>query len=498
MSDAADPALPLCCLAFDFGAGSGRAMLATLRNDWLDLEELLRFPGLETGGPEGPHWDAPRLFSNLEAGLAAAAAQAATRGLRVASIGVDGWGLDYGLVGPEGRLLAAPVHYRHPRSQRGLDASPLPLDRIARITEGQILAGNTLFQLIAERSDRPDLLGRAERLLMIAELASHHLTGCAVNELTLARTSGLHDRRLDRWSDEILDATGLPRRLFGPIAQPGSLLGPLRPALAAASGLGPVPVVTVAGHDTASAVYALPLGPTEAFMIAGSWNVVGFECAATAVPAEALTAGFGVEGGATGRALVTRSLPGLLLMRRLQAGLASPGGARPDFPSMAAAARAALEKGLPVALDPSDPALLASADMQAAAFGQMQAAGHTPAGTDAELILALYLGLVEQAAAALGTAARLAGEPWRALRLGGGGAQDGFLCSLLASRLGVPVLAGPVEASAAGNALFQLIGLGRVDSLPNARRFIANSGMTREYPPDADLERLLKGAPCSP
>ncbi|MFV0385348.1 rhamnulokinase [Paracoccus sp. (in: a-proteobacteria)] len=476
-----------CCLAFDFGAGSGRAVLAHVRNGRMELAEILRIPGAEVQLQDGPHWDMAALFAHVEQGLQVATSHA----VQIASVGVDSWGLDYGLLDGTGHLLAQPRHYRHPGSQRGFAASPFDGEWLAQVTDAQVLPVNTVFQLLDDRATRPALLDRADRLLMIADLVNHHLTGIASNDLTLARTSGLHDWSQSRWSDAILTRAQIPARLFGPLTRPGTTLGPLRPDLARQSGLGPIPVISVAGHDTASAVCGLPLESGEAFMIAGSWNLVGFE--AVQPPAGFGPAGFGIEGGAEGRALLIRSLDGLHLMRRLRDDLPD----RPGFPQLAAMAQQALGDP-PPPLEPADPGLAGTDGFVAAAAAQFRARGLTPVTDAGSLALSLYLGLTDSAAMALQQIDRLRGQPATALRIGGGGAQDAFLCQLLAARLRIPVIAGPVEASAAGNALFQLIGLGLVPSLTEARRIVARSGMTREYRPEPGLTNILKGAPCLP
>lgn len=408
------------CLAFDFGAGSGRAMLAQSDGHSLTLDEVARFPSTERMGADGLHWDAAMLFAQVDGVLRTVGP--------VDSVGIDGWGLDYGLLDEGGALIGDPFHYRDARSERGFAASPFDPAWLGAETRAQVLSVNTVFQLLQERR-------RGARLLMIADLVGHHLTGIAANELTLARTSGMH-RWAEGWSDEIAARIGV-RPLLGPPVAPGTPLGRTRDG---------VPVITVAGHDTASAAYALPLQAGEIFLIAGSWNVIGFETRDPPV-----LPGFGLEGGAEGRALVTRSLDGLRLMRELRARMPDT-----DYARMAARARDALLAGR------NDP------------------------------VLSIYLGLARQvvdAAAEIG--------PARALRIGGGGAQDGFFCTLLASLLRIPVIAGPVEASATGNALFQMIGLGRLRDLDAGRALVAASGGLRHYDPDAEMERAARCLPSN-
>ncbi len=473
------------CLTFDFGAGSGRAVLTTLSDGHTSLRELARFPTVERQRSGGLQWDAQSLMEQVEDGLQAAVATGAT----ISSVGVDTWGLDYGLLDGDGHLLSDPYHYRDPRSQRGHDASPFTDDFLAQTTQAQVLPVNTVFQVIDDLNVRPTITRRATRLLMMADLINHHLTGIACNELTLARTSGLHSWRAGNWSADILEIARISRRWLGNIVMPGTVLGPLRPEVAARCGISQIPVITVAGHDTASAIYGLPMKPDEAFLIAGSWNVVGFE--ADHVPEAAQAEGFGIEGGAEGRALVTRSLDGFMLIRRLKGRLANQGSTGPDFADLSNMARGALAYGCPPVLDTSDPLLLTADDFIDACQRQFLSRSVTPVTDPATLALSLYLSLAANVCDAIERIERLTRAPVRNLRIGGGGSQDKFFCEILASQLNIPVISGPVEASVTGNMLFQLIGLGKVPSLSAARTLVEGSAQLETALPDTALQSLL-------
>lgn len=464
------------CLVLDLGAGSGRAILAELQADGLALTELHRFDDFETRGAEGLEWDMTRMFAGVETGLARAAAAGG-----VASIGVDSWGVDYGLVDAEGGLLPPVRSYRHPRSQRGFDRCRIPKSRIGEIAGAQVIAINTIFQLCDQAATEPQLLDRAATALMIAPLVSHHLSGVAANETTLARTSGLHDLAGDGWSPELAAGIGLPPGLLAPLAPTGSLLGPLRPDLAAASGLGPIPVVAVASHDTASAVLALAPGPDEAFLISGSWNLLGYETAEAALPAGALEAGYGSEGGAFGRRMVIRSLSGLHLMRRLRAAWGTRTGERIDFADLSARAAAAPAE-IP-GIDVSDAAFFDPPDLIAAMEGHAPALASLGGDRLGALAASIYRGLAADIARNVAAMERFRGRPFAALRLGGGGARDATLCAGLARALGRPVRAGPVEASAAGNAIVQFLALGTLGSLAEGQARVAAAGEIQRFDP---------------
>lgn len=476
METAAGHGGPHRCLVFDLGAGSGRAILAELTGGGLSLTELHRFDGLERRGPEGPEWDMTRILAEVETGLARAAAAGG-----VGSVAVDSWGVDYGLIDAEGRLLPPVRTYRHPRSQRGFDRCPVPKPRIAAIAGAQVIAINTIFQLADQVVTEPETLGRAAAALMIAPLVSHHLSGVGANETTLARTSGLHDLAAGDWSAELAGGIGLAPGLLAPLVAPATLLGPLRPGLAAASGLGPVPVVAVASHDTASAVLALAPGPDEAFLIAGSWNLLGYETPEAVLAPEASAAGYGSEGGAFGRRTVIRSLSGLHLMRRLRTAWAARTGEDVDFARLDARAAEAGPEG--PAIDVADPAFFDPPDMIAAMEAHAPALATLPGDRLGALAAAIYRGLATDIAAHVATIERLRGRPVSALRLGGGGARDATLCAGLARALGRPVIAGPVEASAAGNAVVQFLAQGALASLAEGQARIAAAGELRRFDP---------------
>lgn len=468
------------CLAFDFGAGSGRALAVTTDGATLCAQEVSRFPSVEYSAGGARRCSADRLFTNVEEGLRAARAS----GYRIASVGADSWGVDFGYLDAAGALIEDPYSYRDHRSLRGHAACSLDDAWLAQETQAQVLSINTLFQIVADRLERPQIPARAARIVMIAGLVNHYLTGKARIDITAARTTGLHSWNAQGWSRAILERTGLPAALLGEVSAPGQVLGPLRPDVAARCGCSDISpdisVVMVAGHDTACAACALPMGPDDAFMIAGSWNLIGFET--RTLPAGMLAEGFGAEGGYDGRCLVTKSLTGLVLMRRLREALGESLGQVPDFVEMARMARHGRTQGpLPAPLDTTDPELLEGNILDAI---RRQCA---PAPlNEAQAVLALYLGLTEHVATQMERIARLRSRPVSALRLGGGGTRDVFLCQMLADRLGIPVLAGPSEASAIGNALLQFIGLGIIADLDAAREIVAKSGdIIAYYPADA-------------
>lgn len=480
-----------CCVVCDLGAGSGRVMLARLDGERLALSEVHRFGGYVIERPDGspmdgPRWDLARLLAEVERGIGLAARTAGA----INSIGVDSWGLDYVLLDAAGAMLEEPFHYRHPRSRRGWRDCPLSPAALFAETASQILPVNTVYQLTEAIRSAPEPLRRADRLLMIADAVSHFLTGVARSERTLARTSGLIEAAPGRWSHTICDRIGLEMRLLPEIVEPGRVIGPLRTVLAERLGLPQVPVIAVAAHDTASAVTALGVGQGSGFLILGSWSLVGIEQAEIDRRSAVLAAGFGNEGGGGtgaigGRPFLVRSLNGLHLIQKLRDSLRRRGA---DLSFAEIAARAA-EADDPGGIDPTDPIFLGPTDMMAAIAAHCAARGRTAPTTVGGAARAIYQGLAVEVAAAVRALEQLTGRPLPDLRVCGGGAQDRLLCTLIAEATGRTLLIGPVEATAWGNAILQLIGLGRLASVAEGRALVARSAPLQRLEPERERSR---------
>lgn len=464
------------CVVCDLGAGSGRVMLARYDGDRIAMDEVHRFHGYAVEGEDGPRWDLARVLAEVVAGIARAGAAAG----RIDSVGVDSWGLDYALLDDAGAPTGAPFHYRHPRAQRGFAACPLAPEVLFARTGSQILPVNTIYQLADEARSAPERHRAAARLLMTADAVCHHLTGVARAELTLARTSGLVDAATGSWSAELCAAIGLDRRLLAPIVEAGQPRGRLRADIGL--DLGPVPVIAVAAHDTASAVAALPLEAEPGFLILGSWSLVGAETVGIDCRPEVRAAGFGTEGGAPdgagGRPFLVRSLNGLHLIQKLRDGLRRRG--RPlAFAEIARLAAAA--PGGPV-IDPAEPDFFNPPDVIAAIAAHC---GPDVAADPGASARAIYDGLAAEAGAAVAALEGLLGRCLGVLHACGGGAQDELLCALIAAATGKPLVVGPVEASAWGNAVVQLVGLGAIASLAAGRGVVARSVPQRRIAPEA-------------
>ncbi|WP_433062929.1 rhamnulokinase [Dactylosporangium sp. CS-033363] len=459
-------------LAVDLGAESGRVLRGDLRDGRLTLREVHRFANRPVSLPDGLHWDALRLFADIGEGLAAAVAEPGGRS--AAGVGIDAWGNDFALLDRDGRLLGNPYHYRDRRTEASTAvvhrrAGPAELYRMTGIaplpinTAGQLVAMEGSAQLVA-----------AERLAMMPGLFGYWLTGRLVNDRTIASTSQLFDVTARTWSAAVIERLGIPARLFaGGVTEPGTYIAPLREHPG-------IPLWSVAGHDTASAVAAVPAaGPAFGYVCAGTWSLVGLELGAPVLTDAARLAGFSNEVGVDGTIRFLRNGTGLWLLQRCRAAW----GAVTYVDLVAAAAAAPAFAAL---VDPDAPGFADPADMPAALAGFCRSTGQpVPAGR-AALARCVLDSLACRHRWALERAEVLAGRSVPVVHVVGGGAANPLLCQLTADLTGRPVLAGPVEATAVGNLLVQARAAGELASQADLRAVVARSLPVRTYEPRAD------------
>jgi rhamnulokinase len=472
-------------VAVDLGAASGRVMAARVGPSRLDLIEAQRFPNVPVSLPDGLHWDVLRLYNDVLDGLAAAV----RHGEQITSVGVDSWGVDYGLLDSSGALLGNPYHYRDGRTAGVPDQvhARIPQEDLYQVTGVQFLPFNTLYQLAADAAARR--LDAARTMLLIADLVGYWLTGSAGAEITSASTTGLLDVRGRCWSQPVLDALGLRPELLPRLRRPGEVIGPPRPEVAAETGLEPPAVVTAVGsHDTASAVVGVPFeGERVAYVSCGSWSLVGVELEHPVLTRESLQANFTNEVGVDGRIRYLRNVMGLWLLQETlrvwaRAGLPT------DLPSLLGAA-GALPPGGPV-VDPDHPAFLPPGDMPARIRAACRDTGQPAPTGQAELVRCILDSLAAAYARTLRDAMRLSGRQVEVLHLVGGGARNQLLCELTATACGLPVLAGPVEATALGNVLVQARAHGSIlGDLDTMRALVRATQDIRRHDPAASHQR---------
>lgn len=469
----------LSLAAVDLGATSGRVMLGRVGADELSLTQVARFRNGPVTRGDGLHWDFSALTGHIAAGL-----REAGRAGEIASIGIDSWAVDYGLL-RDGLLLAEPFHYRDERTAAAVAAvhAVAPHEALYARNGLQFLPFNTLYQLAADRAagrfTGPDA---AEQLLLIPDLVAHHLTGAARSELTNASTTGLltFDRQ---WDWELIDLLGLPRRIFAPLIAPGEEIGHPTAERAAALGFS-APVTAVASHDTASAVIATPMRDSDAAYIScGTWGLVGLETSAPVVTEASRAANFTNEGGAFGSTRFLRNVMGLWLLNESVAAWRAQGAAV-DLPALLDAAAASI--GPVTVFDVDDPRFAAPGDL--AARIEAYCGEHDLAVPDSrvEMVRSIVESLAVAFARTAHQAADLAGRQLNLIHVVGGGAQGALLCQRIADHAGLPVIAGPVEATALGNVLIQAQAAGAVAAdLADIRELVRRHTALRRFTPCA-------------
>jgi rhamnulokinase len=458
-------------VAVDLGASSGRVMLGRAAAGRLDLRQVHRFtnepvqlPGpAGAGQPGGLHWDAAGLFREILTGLRAAAGQLAD-GERIASIGIDTWAVDYGLLDEHGELLGAPYCYRDPRTALGVRRvhDLVGPEELYSRNGLQFLPFNTIYQLAADQgTPRWDA---ARAMLLLPDLLGYWLTGAIGAEITNASTTGLLDPRTRQWDLDLAARVGVPAGLLPPLRSPGDQVGTLLPEVATATGLPPsTPVVAVGSHDTASAVVAVPAaGSRFAYLSSGTWSLLGVELPAPVLTAASREANFTNEGGVDGTVRYLRNISGLwLLSESLRTWAAHDGsGGSADLAELLAAA-AELPAGGPL-IDPDDAAFLPPGDMPSRIEAACRAAGVRAPQTRPGVVRCILDSLAAGYARAVDDARRLSGRQIDVLQVVGGGSRNELLCRLTAEATGLPVEAGPVEATALGNVLVQARAAGAV------------------------------------
>ncbi len=458
--------------AVDLGAGSGRVVRGTVAGGRIALAEIHRFRNEPVFRGAHLRWDLPGILGEVTAGLARAAAAGP-----LAALGVCGFGVDFVLFDAEGRPLEDPVCYRDARTEgmvESLARLVSPAEHYAR-TGTQFLRLNTVYQLHALARHDPAVLARARRLLLLPDALHFLLGGEAATEFTNATTTGLLSAARRDFDPDLLRAVPVDPALFTTPVPPGTPLGRAR------SGAPGVPVIAPATHDTASAVAGVPAERGSfAFVSAGTWCLAGVETAAPVLTAAARERNFTNEGGVAGTWRFLRNVTGLWLMRGLAESL-------PDAPSCADLERlAAAAAPATAAIDPDDPLFFAPPSMSEAIVAFCAATGQEPPAGPGDLARAAYEGIALALRRAIEDAAGLAGTRIDRVHLVGGGSRDALLCRLTAEATGRPVLAGPAEATAAGNVLMQAMALGAVGDLAEARAVLRRSSPPVEYTPSGE------------
>ncbi len=467
-------------IAVDLGAGSGRVFLGGVGPGELLLEEVRRFH--YPAAPSAGHlrWNLPHILREIVAGLREAGERARDRGRRVRSIGVDGWGVDYGLLDAEAQLVEDPVCYRDKRT-RGVPEqvfSRVPRDEVFARTGIQFLEFNTLYQLKAQTDT--GLPASARRLLLIPDLVHFFLSGRAATEYTNATTTQMLDASTGTWDLPLLERLGLPVQLLTEIVPAGTDLGPLGAQAAAETGLAGVRVVAPATHDTGSAVVGAPLEEGWAYISSGTWSLAGVERASPLLDADVARHNFSNEGGAFGTIRFLKNVMGLWILESCRQEWQRE-GRDVTYESLLREVEALAVS--PALIFPDDPRLFSPDSMLDAVAAQLAETGQPRITSPPAVAKAILDSLALRYASVLRTAQALTGQTLRGLQIVGGGSLNRYLDQATATATGLPVRAGPAEATVTGNILVQAIAQGRFESLAEARRHTAQNLSLAEFEP---------------
>ena len=468
-------------LAFDIGASSGRAMLGRWDGARIVLEEIHRFENGPIDVLGSLHWDALHLWSEVKAGLAH---YAAAYDAPLAGIGVDTWGVDYALLDAHGRLLGNPYNYRDPRTEGMLAHvdTLIPRNELFAHTGMQFLPINTLYQLASMVQSKDPQLAMADTLLMIPDLFHYWMTGAKVAEYTNATTTQLLDCNERQWATGLIDRLGIPARILPEIVAPGTVLGKLRPAIAAEVGLHDLPPIVVpATHDTGSAVAAVPgLDAHSAYISSGTWSLMGLEIREPIVSSRALALNLTNEGGVAGTIRLLKNINGLWLLQESRRQWQREGH---DYSWEGLLTAAEQATPLISLVDPDAPEFMRPGDLPGAVRAFCQKTGQVVPASVAALVRCLLESLALKYRWVLSALEEVSGEQITTIRIVGGGCRNRQLCQLTADACGRKVVAGPAEATALGNIMVQAVAAGVIPTITAGRRALAESIERAHYTP---------------
>jgi len=481
-------------LAIDLGATSGRTILGTLSDGKLEQEELTRFPNSIVRQGGRCYWDIWHLYEEMLRGLRAAAA----RGVSLTSIGIDTWGVDFVMIGKDGQILGAPRSYRDTHTAGEPEryfAEKIPAARVYGLTGIQVMPFNSLFQFSAMRRNRSSVLEAADRILFLPDALAYMLTGKMVTEYTMASTSQMVNAATRRLEPELLESVGLTAAMFGREVMPGETIGTLTPEVQELTGLGAVPVVAVAGHDTGSAVAAVPAADKEfAYLSSGTWSLMGIEIDTPIIDSRSAAENFTHEGGVEGTIRFLKNICGMWLLERCREewkrqGFETDYGRLVDMAEEAAPFRSLIF--------PDDAMFANPRSMTEAIRDYCRATAQPEPSTQGEFTRCIYESLALRYRQVFSLLKSFAPFPVRRLHVIGGGSRNDFLNRMTADAAGIEVVAGPVECTAAGNIMVQARAAGDVAGLEEMRKIIRDSNELKSFMPgdaqvwDSAYERFL-------
>ncbi|MFC1671681.1 rhamnulokinase family protein [Planctomycetota bacterium] len=471
-------------IAVDLGAESGRVMLGTVSGERIGVREVHRFSNGPVERDGTMRWDFDGLMSEVGTGIHKAASETQD----IAGIGIDSWGVDFGLLDGEGDLLEEPYHYRDSRTDGMMERAfeMMPRRDIYEHSGIQFMQLNTVYQLLAMRFAGSPVLAKAKKLVFIADLLANRLCGETFGEFSLASTSQLMNMKTGTWSEEIFNALGLPIDLMPDVVAPGTVVGKLSEKVAAKFGCGRIPVIASASHDTAAAVAAVPVREGNwAYLSSGTWSLVGIETPEAVVTGKSFEYGFTNEGGVAGTIRLLRNIMGLWVLQECRRQWRLEGHEM-SYAELMQIARNAEPFALRV--DPDHAAFFSPGDMPAKVNTYLAETGQEPTENKGRIVRAILEGLAFKYRWVMDMIEDTTGSTIDILHIVGGGTQNVLLNKFAASATSKKVHAGPVEATAIGNVIMQAIGTGQIGSLADARTMVRNSFEVKQFLP-ANIEK---------
>ena len=471
-------------LAVDLGAESGRVVAGSFDGTSIALDEVHRFANGPVNVQGSLFWDFLGLWKNIKAGLAKAAH---IYGDGVVGIGLDTWGVDYGLLAADDTLLGTPYHYRDSRTDHAMEDAfaIVPKAEIYERTGIQFMQFNSVFQLMAMVKAGSPVLDVAETFLNLPDLLNFWLTGRKVSEFSIATTSQCYDPRAGDWAYDMLEKLGIPKRMFGEIVPSGTVLGPLLASVAEETGLGRVPVIAPATHDTGSAVAAVPMDPDNAiYLSSGTWSLMGIESKVPVIDERMLAHNLTNEGGVDDTFRLLKNIMGLWLIQECKRQWARDGQdlSYGELTELASAAQPFFGH---VDCDCSD--FLAPGDMPTRINKHLSDTGQTPTDDKGQMVRLVLESLAMKYRRTLEAIEDTTSRTVDVLNVVGGGIQNELLCLFAANAIGRKVVAGPIEATASGNILMQAIATEQIENIAQAREIVRNSFDLREYQPQDSM-----------
>ena len=470
---------PIYNLAFDFGASSGRIILSKTEDGKITLVELHRFTNDPVRIGKNFYWDTFRLYHELKQGLKKAAAKK----LPIQSLAIDTWGVDYGLLDADDNLIGNPINYRDDRTVGIIEESDkiVPLKEQYASTGIQFANYNTIYQMMADKKMRPEILEKAKTLLFMPDLFVFFLTGKKVCEYSIASTGQLLDAQKRDYNYDFLEKMGVRADLLQPLTMPGTVIGDLLLEVEEETGLYGVKVIAVGEHDTASAVAGCPLeDENAAFLSCGTWSLLGMEIDEPILTEDAFKFNYTNEGGVEGKIRLLRNINGLWIMQNLRKNWCEF-EYEVSFPDIIKASREAKRQDF--IIDPNDARFTAPYNMMKEVIAYCEEKGQgTPEGLG-EIAMAIYNGLTQEYGRTVRELEVISGKTISCLNMVGGGIQDQLLCELTANAIQKPVVAGPIEGSVLGNIVMQLVALGHIKDRLEGRKIIKASFEQKVHQP---------------